>query len=90
MQSRRHVLDLTDGGASISPDSRRRASAACHSLSKPETDGSVAGLACAFGQASQTLTWPSPREPAGAGVRATVPASRQRSDSLRVWTPGVA
>jgi hypothetical protein len=48
------------------------------------------GLAYAFEQASQALTWPSLRGTAGAGVRATVPASGERSDSLRVWTPGVA
>ena len=48
------------------------------------------GLAYAFEQASQALTWPSLRGTAGAGVQATVPASGGRSDSLRVWTPGVA
>jgi amidase len=44
-------------------------------------------LAYAFEQA---LSWPSLRDTAGAGVRATVAASGERSDSLRVWTPGVA
>jgi amidase len=54
------------------------------------SEPALIGLAYAFEQASQALTWPSLRGTAGAGVRATVPASGERSDSLRVWTPGVA
>jgi amidase len=54
------------------------------------SEPALIGLAYAFEQASQALTWPSLRGAAGAGVRATVPASGERSDSLRVWTPGVA
>lgn len=40
------------------------------------------GLAYAFEQASQALSWPS--------LQATLPARVGRSDSLRSWTPGVA
>jgi amidase len=54
------------------------------------SEPALIGLAYAFEQASQALTWPSLRDTAGAGVQATVPASGERSDSLRVWTPGVA
>jgi Amidase len=54
------------------------------------SEPALIGLAYVFEQASQALTWPSLRGTAGAGVRATVPASGERSDSLRVWTPGVA
>jgi amidase len=39
-------------------------------------------FAFAFEQASQALSWPS--------LQATVAASVGRSDSLRLWTPGVA
>jgi amidase len=54
------------------------------------SEPALIGLAYAFEQASQALTWPSLRGTAGAGVQATVAASGERSDSLRVWTPGVA
>jgi hypothetical protein len=54
------------------------------------SEPALIGLAYAFEQASQALTWPFLRDTAGAGARATVAASAGRSDSLRVWTPGVA
>jgi hypothetical protein len=40
------------------------------------------GLAYAFEQASQALSWPS--------LQDTLPAAVGRGDSLRSWIPGVA
>jgi amidase len=46
------------------------------------SEPALIGLAYAFEQASQALSWPS--------LQATLPATVARSDSLRLWTPGVA
>jgi amidase len=46
------------------------------------SEPALIGLAYAFEQASQALSWPS--------LQATLPAPVTRSDSLRSWTPGVA
>jgi len=46
------------------------------------SEPALIGLAYAFEQASQALSWPS--------LQATLPATVARSDNLRSWTPGVA
>ncbi len=46
------------------------------------SEPALIGLAYAFEQASQALSWPS--------LQATLPARVAHSDSLRSWTPGVA
>ena len=46
------------------------------------SEPALIGLAYAFEQASQALSWPS--------LQGTLPAAAGRSDSLRSWIPGVA
>jgi amidase len=54
------------------------------------SEPALIGLAYAFEQASQALSWPSLQATVHAAVQASLPARAGRNDSLRVWTPGVA
>ena len=50
------------------------------------SEPALIGLAYAFEQASQELSWPSLETT----LQATLPAGFGRSDSLRSWIPGLA